>query len=101
MGGKSIGRDGLGSCMVLMQVFAVGKKLYPCFTSTNSMEGCKVKPSTGSSVEPVANCNTFCREINSLLPPVKKASIKLFTELNEFLSICKYTTCINSSSFFY
>ena len=72
MGGKSISRDGLGSCMVLMQVFAVGKKLDPCFTSTNSMEGCKVKPSTGSSVEPVANCNTFCREINSLLPPAKK-----------------------------
>lgn len=62
---------------MLVQVLAVGIKEVLGVLSTNSMDGCRTKPRTGSSVAPVANCNTSLRPTVPLLPPKKQFTSKM------------------------
>lgn len=75
--GRGISADGLGIFKVLVQVLAVGIKEVLGVLSTNSMDGCRTKPRTGSSVAPVANCNTSLRPTVPLLPPKKQFTSKM------------------------
>lgn len=60
-----------------LQVVQVGIKEVPGVLSTNSMDGCRTKPRTGSSVAPVANCSTSLRPTVPLLPPTKQFPNKM------------------------